>query len=226
MGTSKGYQAPTEPNWRKAKGALKRYLNSNHDSNERNKAVRDYATAHLQASSLLGMASTGVKIVNLFNLISENGIDVALQKVGLDNLIGKSGDIVYNGIIYYFSNGTGDLEDGIIKNTISQLLIDYQVCDITDFVNFDFAQFFMSFIVTYIQVDFKTMFYEKILSDKTPEESKNIIEDINRYIAFTINQNYDAEELSKIDWKDVEGQAFVDKICKECYELLQVYEGV
>lgn len=225
MGTSKGYQAPTESNWRKAKYALSRYLKSNGDSGERNRAIRDYATAHLQASTLSGMATTGAKIANLFYLISENGIEDALHKTGLDNLIGQSADVVYNGIINYFSNGTGDLEDGIIKNTISQLLIDYQVSDITDFQNYDFEPFFMSFIITYIQVDFKTMFYEKILANKNPEESKNILDDINRYISFTINQNYNVEELSKIDWRDIEGKAFVDKICRDCYELLQIYEG-
>lgn len=225
MGTSKGYQAPTTPEWKRAKGSLTRYMNSNGDSGKRNKAVSDYAAAHVQGSSFQRMASAGAKILQIYQLIASVGAEKAFEELGLAHLIGKNPDEVFNGIIDYFSDGSGELEDGIVKSTISQLLIDMKIDDLQDLQNYSFEEFFMKFVITYIEVDFKTMYYEKIMSDRTPDEAKALIDNINSYISYSISAQYEANELAKVDWKSVDGQAIIENKCKECYELLLASEG-
>ncbi|MBZ9634615.1 hypothetical protein [Clostridium sp. FP1] len=224
MGTSKGYQPPTTPEWSRAKGSLTRYLNSNGDSGNRRKAVLDYAAAHMQTSSFQGMASAGAKIAQLYHLIASIGAEKAFEELGLDHLIGKSSDEVFNGIIDYFSDGSGEIEDGIVKSTISQLLIDLKIDDLKDLQNYSFDYFFMKFVITYIEVDFKTMYYEKIMSDRTPDQAKALIDNINSFIAYSISDQYETKELANINWRSVEGQAIIESKCKECYELLMATE--
>ena len=224
MGTSKSYKAPTTPEWKKAKGSLTRYLKSNGDNDSRKKAVSDYANAHIRNMPFQAMASAGVKIAQLYQLIDAMGTEKAFIELGLGDLIGKSTEEVLNGIIEYFSNGTGDLEDAIIKSAIAQLLIDFDIMDISDLNRYSFEEFFMKFIVTYIEVDFKTVYYEKIMADRTPDECRSLIENINTYIEYSIKDQYNAKELAKIDWKSVEGRAIISAKCKECYELLLISE--
>ena len=224
MGTSKGYQPPTTPEWRRAKGSLTRYLSSNGDGGNKKKAVRDYAAAHMQTSSFQGMASAGAKIAQLYHLIASIGAERAFEELGLGHLIGKSSDEVFNGIIDYFSDGSGELEDGIVKSTISQLLIDLKIDDLKDLQKYSFDDFFMKFVITFIEVDFKTMYYEKIMSDRTPDEAKVLIDNINSFIAYSISDQYKANELASIDWKSFEGQAIIKSKCKECYNLLMASE--
>lgn len=225
MGTSKGYQAPTTPEWKKAKGSLTRYLNSNGNSENKKKAISDYAAAHVSSSSFGGMALAGAKIAQIYQLLSSLGTEKAFEELGLSHLIGKNSDEVFNGIIEYFSNGSGELEDEIVKGTISQLLIDMEIDDLSDFQKYSFDEFFMKFIITYIEVDFKTVYFEKIMSDRTPDEAKTLIDNINSFIAYSISDQYEAKQLANIDWKSVEGQAIIRTKCKECYELLLVSEG-
>ena len=224
MGTSKGYQPPTTPAWSRAKGSLTRYMKSNGDSGKRKKAVSDYATAHMQSSSFQGMALAGAKIAQIYQLIESVGAEKAFEELGLSHLIGKSSDEVLNGIIDYFSDGSGELEDGIVKCTVSQLLIDMKIDDLNDLRNYSFDEFFMKFVITYIEVDFKTMYYEKIMSDRTPDEAKALIDNINSFISYSISDQYEAKELANMDWKSAEGYAIIKSKCKECYELLLAAE--
>jgi hypothetical protein len=224
MGTSKGYQPPTTPEWRRAKSSLTRYLKNTKDNRYRKKALDDYVKAHNSTSSYNGIALTGSKIADMFDFISREGFDKAINDLGLGELIGKSTEEVYNGIIDYFSNDTGDLEDSVIKDTISQLLIDYDISELYDLNNLTFDDFFLNFIVKYVQVDFKTIYYEKIMANRTPVESKEIIENINMYIEYSINDKYTAQELANINWKSVEGKVIIENKCRECYELLLAEE--
>ena len=51
-----------------------------------------------------------------------------------------------------------------------------------------------------------------------------IIDNINSFIAYSISDQYKANELASIDWKSFEGQAIIKSKCKECYNLLMASE--
>ena len=52
------------------------------------------------------------------------------------------------------------------------------------------------------------------------------VNDVKQYIDDTIRNLYEMDELLGINWKGKEGKDFIDKKCKECYELIQAFEEV
>ena len=227
MGTSKGYLPPTTPEWKKAKGSLTSFMKSkgNGGDGRKEKAVGDYAKAHGSGSSYSAIGKAGAKIVGLFNAIADKGLEAALAEVGLSGLIGQDTEKLYNGLINYFSDEAGEIEDGIIRDSLSQLFIDLKIDTVEDLRQIKSEDFLMSFIIRYIQVDFKTRFFEKILSGRSIAESKSIIKDIGEYIEYTIRDNYTIKDIAKIDWHGEEGKSFVSAQCKSCYSLLQAMGG-
>ena len=176
MGTSKGYLPPTSIEWKNAKGSLTTHMNcfSNHqkDNSHRGKAVSDYAKAHDSGNKYGAVGKAGSKVIGLFQLINEQGIENALNEVGLSHLIGKSSSEVFNGLINYFSEGDGTIEDAIVRDSITQLLTNLDINGIEDLGQVSGENVLIDFIVTYIQVDFRTQFFEKIQANRSIEESK------------------------------------------------------
>ncbi|HHX61494.1 MAG TPA: hypothetical protein GX707_12415 [Epulopiscium sp.] len=227
MGTSKGYLPPTTPQWRKAKSSLTSFMKSKRDGGDgrKEKAVGNYAKAHSSGSSYSAIGKAGAKIVVLFNAIAEKGLEAALAEFGLSGLIGQDTEKLYNGLINYFSDEAGEIEDAIVRDSLSQLFIDLKIDTAEDLRGIKSEDFLMSFIIRYIQVDFKTMFFEKILSGRSIAESKSIIKDIGEYIEYTIRDNYTIKDIAKIDWHGEEGKEFVSAQCRSCYSLLQAMGG-
>ena len=58
------------------------------------------------------------------------------------------------------------------------------------------------------------------------DKAKSYIKDVKQYIDDTIRNLYEMDELLGINWKGKEGKDFIDKKCKECYELIQAFEEV
>lgn len=229
MGTSKGYLPPTTPEWKRAKSSLSSFMrnrgNGSGGGDKRNKPVGNYAKAHQSTGNYSAIGTTGAKVVGLFNLIAEKGLNTALNEVGLSHLIGKKSDELYNGLVNYFSNETGNIEDGIIRDSLTQLFIDLKIESTEELANIKSEEFLMSFIIKYIQVDFKTQFFERILSGRSIEESKSIIKDISEYIDYTIRDNYNINDMAKIDWHGDEGRLFIEAQCRNCYALLEAMGG-
>ena len=70
-------------------------------------------------------------------------------------------------------------------------------------------------------------FTEKIYGVcENQHKAKFYIKDVKQYIDDTIRNLYEMDELLGINWRGKEGQDFINKKCKECYELIQAFEEV
>lgn len=226
MGTSKGYIPPKNQEWRKAKTSVTRMITGNDTIVGIKSAVSEYAKAysltHLN-NSKVGYA-VGNLIGFLFN-IKENGLEDTLHKEGLENLIGKSNEEIYLGLIDYFCEDNSTIEDSVIRECIVEIFNDNDIVDFEDMDKLDGNNFIKDFIIKYIQVNFEVAFSEKIQGlSESIEESKLRIKEVNQYIDDTIRNLYDVDKLLGINWRGQDGANFINKKCKECYELIMIFE--
>lgn len=90
MGTSKGYIAPKNEQWRQAKGAVTRMMKGSRSSVGINKAISKYADAYM--STHLSKSNVSVVAGGLMNFISaanKYGAESAAKDIGLDSLLDK-----------------------------------------------------------------------------------------------------------------------------------------
>lgn len=226
MGTSKGYIPPKSKEWRSSKTAVSRMINGNDNIEGVKKAVSEYAKAY--SSTHLPLSKAGALISDMLGFFSEvkvNGLNNTLKREGLDNLIGKSNEEIYFGLIEYFCTDNSTIEDSVLRECVVDVLSDNEIVDLENLEKLDGNKFIEDFIIKYIQVNFEVAFAEKVqgLCDSV-DESKSKIREVNIYIDDTIRNLYKREEIVNINWRGEEGKLFIDKKCRECYELLMLFE--
>ncbi|NGT94384.1 hypothetical protein [Clostridium perfringens] len=226
MGTSKGYIPPKSKEWRNSKTAVSRMINGNDNVEGVKKAVSEYAKAY--SSTHLPLSKAGALISDMLGFFSEvkvNGLNNTLKREGLDNLIGKSNEEIYFGLIEYFCTDNSTIEDSVLRECVVDVLSDNEIVDLENLEKLDGNKFIEDFIIKYIQVNFEVAFAEKVqgLCDSV-DESKSKIREVNIYIDDTIRNLYKREEIVNINWRGEEGKLFIDKKCRECYELLMLFE--
>ncbi|MHC1682899.1 MAG: hypothetical protein AB6733_08120 [Clostridiaceae bacterium] len=226
MGTSKGYIPPKTQEWRKAKTSVTRMITGNDTVGGIKSAVSEYAKAY--SITHLNNSKVGSTVGNLLGFlfnIKENGLEDTLYKEGLGNLIGKSNEEIYLGIIDYFCEDNSTIEDSVIRECIVEIFNDNNIVDFEDMDKLDGNNFIKDFIIKYIQVNFEVAFSEKIQGlCESIEESKLKIKEVNQYIDDTIRNLYDVDKLLDINWRGKDGANFINKKCKECYELIMIFE--
>ena len=226
MGTSKGYIPPKSKEWRNAKTAVSRMINDSDTAEGIKNAVSEYAKAY--SSTHLPLSKAGALISDMLGFFSDvkmNGLDNTLIGEGLGNLIGKSNEEIYLGLIEYFCTDNATIEDSVLRECVVDVLSDNEIVDLENLEELDGDKFIEDFIIKYIQVNFEVSFAEKVqgLCDNV-DESKAKIRDINRYIDDNIRNLYNREEIVNINWRGKEGKGFIDKKCRECFELLMLFE--
>ncbi|HBI6963835.1 TPA: hypothetical protein K8N27_002217 [Clostridium perfringens] len=226
MGTSKGYIPPKSKEWRKAKTAVSRMINGNDNVEGVKKAVSEYAKAY--SSTHLPLSKAGALISDILGFFSDasvNGLNNTLKREGLDNLIGKSNEEIYLGLIEYFCTDNTTIEDSVLRECVVDVLSDNDIVDLENLENLDGNKFIEDFIIKYIQINFEVSFAEKVQGlCNSVDESKSKIREVNIYIDDTIRNLYKREEIVNINWRGEEGKLFIDKKCRECYELLMLFE--
>lgn len=228
MGTSKGYIPPKNKEWKNAKAAVTRMINGDEKSLGIKSAVSEYANAYSSthlSNSKLGAVSGNV-IGFLLNA-KNHGLDKALSDEGLDFLVGKPTDEIYIGLTDYFCTDNATIDENVIRDCIIEIFTDNNIVDFDDLDKLDGNILLQNFIIKYIQINFEVAFTEKIYGlCENLEKAKSYIEDVKQYIDDTIRNSCKMDELLGINWKGKEGQAFINKKCKECYELIEAFEEV
>lgn len=228
MGTSKGYIPPKNKEWKNAKAAITRMINSNEKSSAIKSAVSDYANAY--SSTHLGnskLAAVSGNVIGFLLNAKNYGLDKALSDEGLDFLIGKPTDEIYIGLTDYFCRNNATIDESIIRDCIIEIFTDNNIVDFEDLDKLDGNTLLQNFIIKYIQINFEVAFTEKIYGlCENLERAKSSIEDVKQYIDDTIRNLYEMDELLGINWRGNEGKDFINKKCKECYELIEAFEEV
>lgn len=228
MGTSKGYIPPKNDNWKKAKASITRMVNTEDKKEGIKKAISEYSNAYLNTH--INSANIGKITGNIIGFLldaKENGLDKALENQGLSNLLGKSSEEVYLGVIDYFCENNTTIEESVIRECAIDIFDDKQIIDFEDLSKVDIKEFLTEFIIKYIQINFEVSFTEKIQGlCNDIESSKKLINDVNDYIHDNIRNLYDIGELLEINWRSQQGEEFIKHKCSECYELMKSLQEV
>lgn len=235
MGTSKGYSPPTGYLWSSVKRTVTSMINNNCNSESVGRAIGKYVQATKQGNGGLRenknqlVASTGAKALNFFNYAQKYGLNESLREAGLQNLIGKSNEEIYSGLLDYFTEIGSSLNESIVRDSMAEVMKDIFL-DKEDqnfdeiFNSLNMNNFIKNLIVKFVQKDFITNFSEKIEAkcDNLDEYIK-IEKDIKEFISSEIDLNYKAEDLNKIDWSGTEGREFINKKTNEVLEIFEMY---
>ena len=233
MGTSKGYQPPKGFLWSDAKRAVTSMVKSNFENDSIGKAVGRYNQAARQGGTpkrQQGLSTAGSKAIGFFSTAKSQGFDRALEQVGLSNLIGKSNEEIYAGLLDYFVGDGSSLDDSIIRDSMAELLKELFL-DAPDDKSFgdvikdsDMNKFIKDLITKFIQKDFIMNFSEKVEAKcKNIEEYKNAENKIKNFIRAKIDTKYSVGDLSKIDWQGLQGKNFINDRCNEVMRVFDVY---
>lgn len=228
MGTSKGYIPPKSPEWSRAKGAVTRMAGTNYSKENAKKAIGKYAEAysktHLGNSSFSNVSG---KFMNFLNDIHNNGFDVTIEKYGLDSIKNKNGSELYKGILDYFSRDISTIDDQIVRDSLYDTLENLEINTFEDLSNIQNEDFLITFIINFAIKNFEECFSEKILSkQENINRYDTIIEDVEDLIGDRILADTQINNILKIDFLSEEGQAYINDICKSCYNSLETISEV
>lgn len=236
MGTSKGYLPPTGYLWSDAKRAVTAMARNNFQGSGIGRAVSKFADATMSGKSsasggLNSFASSASSAIGFFDYVGQYGFNEALNKVGLQNLVGKSNEEIYIGLLDYFSGDGSSIEKNITRDSMSELLKE-QFLDMNDeddyddiIANMDMNKFIKDFIIKFIQKSFLTNFSEKIEGlCKNLDEYVTAENNIKDFIKIEIDKKYTYEELSKVDWNGSEGKSFMNAKCEKAFEIFRIWK--
>lgn len=111
MGTSKGYIAPTRPEWSASKRSVSTFLR-NRDTDSKAKAVSKFAEAmSTGTSSASAFSSAAGNVLAFAKGLATNGLNNTLSLFGRDDLIGKEPDEILNALLDQFTNSGATIEE-------------------------------------------------------------------------------------------------------------------
>lgn len=229
MGTSKGYIAPTRPEWSKAKRAISTYL-KNGDSESRAIAVSKYAEAMHTGNAGIArgtsFASAAGNVIAFARGVAENGLDKTLSQFGRDDLIGKPPETIIHELLDQFTNHSSTIEDVLASEALSTA---FEILDIEspdDLANIDLDAFLLELIIAFVNNDFDFRFYEKVSHGRTPEDTHSILQDIHEYIDGTLRSKLTPADISKIDFSKMAVAKAVSAMLDDAFSTYLTFYGV
>ena len=221
MGTSKGYIAPTRQEWSRAKLAVTSMINDT-SSNSISKAVSSFSTAMKSEgmiSNSFTKAATG--ILGLSKSINSHGIVHALTTYGFENLIGKSNEEIYLGILNYYTNSGSSIEDSIAIDSLSLALKNLNILDLDSLGAISSEILLKEMLITYIELHFEQKFTEKIGKGKSPAQADRIITEVKGYIRATLYETLDLQNILEINFENLANEQYVIRTCRDAFTVFE-----
>ena len=225
MGTSKGYIAPTRPEWSASKRSVSTFLR-NRDSDSKAKAVSKFAEAmSTGTSSSSAFSSAAGNVLSFAKGIAANGLNNTLSLFGRDDLIGKEPDEILNALLDQFTNSGATIEDSLAADALSAAFDELNIVTPDDLAHIDLNILLREMITAFINFSFDLHYHEKIGQGRTPAETKEILVEIHKYIANTLHDKLTPAEIGKIDLSKLSGAALVSSMLHDAYTTCMDYYG-
>jgi hypothetical protein len=241
MGTSKGYDAPTTPQWGELKGnvtksAKEGLLNSDRarqlvgqfiQANRGNQGLginKDNGTRNAQAVAR--------NLGRFISLVGSVGFSQAMLKAGLEHLRGKSKSDIILALIDYFGEDASTIDQVDARNALSQLMSEmFEGVEDLDEIEQIFEEYtntenltlmLEKFFGYYVYQLFCRSFYERLASRVGNDQAGQFLNDILDFIKSEIKVFSLDKDISQVDWNGKAGES----ICTEIMEkTLEVFGG-
>lgn len=225
MGTSKGYIAPTRPEWSSAKRAVTG-MSGNSNSDSRGKAASRFGTAVKSdgfSSSTFPSAASG--IIELMQSVREYGSKEALTRLGFEELINKSNEEIFNEIFLHYANDGAKIEDSLVLDSISLTFSNLKIEDLEMLATISEEMILKEMLVTFAELQFEQKFTESIGKRHSPSETKQIIDEMKAYLRGTLYENLSLNDLNKINFMELSGEQYIIQACNDAFSVFEkVYE--
>ena len=223
MGTSKGYIAPTTPQWSQAKRAVTSYI-KNGNMESRAKAVSKFASAmHHDLASSEQFTKAAGSILSFAQAVSHAGINNALHEFNRNDLIGKSSDEIYNELVQEFTNYGNTTEDYLSAEAIRAALKELNITDLEDLKVVAPDVLLKEMLIEYIKFSFAFRYEEKIRMKRNPEETERLLEEMGKYISDELHNNLKLEDIKTIDFEHMQASEIVKRSLEDAYQVFELF---
>lgn len=241
MGTSKGYDAPTTPQWGELKGKVSRLAKEGRPGSDKTKElVGQFIRANGGSQGVARNGGMGAKsaqaiarnLGSFLSLVNHVGINEALKQTGLEHLKGKATSDIVLLLIDYFGEDSSTIDQVDARNALSQLMDEmFEEVDGFDEIsqiiegrsNSDnLTEILGKFFGYYVYQQFCRSFYERLASKVGNTQADAFLNDILDYIKSEITFLTLDKDITQVDWNGQEGEA----ICVHILEkTLDVFGG-
>jgi hypothetical protein len=240
MGTSKGYSAPTSPEWRKLKGKVTRLANEGALAPSTARSIlgnyiqtNGGAKRIAQGEGTIGRGRVAQKIARnvggFFSSIGGLGFVEALRQSGLGALAGKPvKDIIFS-LLDYLGGPANTIDEVDARNALSRVL-DELLQEANDFEGVEkileetsrgdaLGKFLILFFGYYLYEQFCRVFYERLVTRVGESKAELSLGSILEYIQSALRLKSLDQDISRIDWAGAQGQQLADNILQTTLEV-------
>lgn len=240
MGTSKGYSAPTDPQWSKLKGTVTRVSRNGAVPNitARN-VLRDYIRTNGGARRVaLGGGSVGgsraaqalgQRLAGFAKAVATTDLGEALREVGLVSLIGKSAREIAFSLIDKLCDDGSTLDEVDARQALSdlmgELLEDADTYhDVEKSLNEKFGlesigNMLLRFFGYYLYHQFCRIFFERLVTRHGEPKASGFLESIRQFIGSELRYKTYEQDITRVDWTGKEGEIVSDEIIQRTLEV-------
>jgi hypothetical protein len=245
MGTSKGYSAPTTPQWSRLKGDVTRVSkNGSVPSDTARSIVRDFVRTNGGAELMSGgggggtggshqaAPTAGRRLANFTRSVASSGLSAALREIGLGELIGKSaGEITLSLLNKLCEDGStfdevdarnamSDLTNELLKDTTSYEQVEAVLEQ--KFTLEALEGHLLTFFGYYLYHHFCRAFFDRLCTKHGEQVTIGFLGSIRDFISSELKVQTFGKNLSQVDWSGDEGKAIASEIM---HSTLMVFEG-
>lgn len=236
MGTSKGYDAPTTPQWGELKGNVTKISKEGRvSSDSAKKLIGQFVRANRAGQgTAMGNGTRNAQAVArnigaFISLIGNVGFSEALKRTGLDHLRGKSKSDFILALIDYFGEEASTIDQVDARNALSQLMSEIfdQVEEIDEIEQIlegytnaeNLTQMLEKFFGYYVYQQFCRSFYERLASRVGNAQADKFLSDILDFIKSEITVFSLDRDITQIDWGGEEGESICNQVLEKTLEV-------
>lgn len=163
MGTSKGYIAPSTPNWASAKRGVSDFISHPTESNKQSAAAKYAKAVNVDESMLEKVASAFSDFIGFVSSSNHNGVSQALIDYKKENLKDLSPEEAFSELINSFTEGN-TIDDIIANNCISDALLILGIESVDDFSKIEYNELIKELVCQFAMQKFAQLFDKHIMN--------------------------------------------------------------
>ena len=225
MGTSKGYIAPTSPQWRNAKRGVTSYL-TDPTENKKKQAISRYAKAIKMDDHSLALASTSFAGLMAF-ISSANavGLNDALREIGREDLRDLDPKDALDELLSFYSNGGSTIDDSVVLDCMADSFDVLEIEELSQITQADLNLLLNELICQFAKRKFAQMFTKQANEKCTLIEANNRLSEVQEYIYYTLKEELNRTDAPPINPKNIGDMPVVKSIIDKAFSIMEQWYG-
>lgn len=237
MGTSSSYKPPTTGNWPSAKATLTRFVSQGGTGpTSAGDVISSYVEAHGGARKLAsssGSAQAVARRLAQFVVdVHSDGIERALRKHGLQDLVGRDIGAILDGLLDYIAPDANLRDEVLARKTADDVLAALlEGAESDEAIELLVTQKLdTDGILSVIEMYVEAYVYNKLIADfgsriaeqsASRAEARRVEKELRRVVRDKIQIHIARAEPSKIDWLGAQGGKIMNQIFQDACRMIE-----